>query len=66
MNPRHLERGQQAEALALATLQAADGTLVVEVRYRQGSSHGSTAETVRGSKQHKLVLTAKHLLQTHP
>ena len=90
MSPRHLESGQAAEQLALATLQAAgvklhtrnyrcpqgelnlvmqaaDGTLVVvEVRYRQGGSHGSAAETVGGAKQHKLILAAKHLLQTHP
>lgn len=67
MNPRHLEGGQQAEALVLATLQAADVSLVVvEVRCRQGGNRGSAAETVGGSKQHKLALAAKHLLQTHP
>jgi putative endonuclease len=90
LNPRHLESGQQAEQLALETLQAAgltlhtrnyrcpqgeldlvmqatDGTLVVvEVRYRQGGSHGSAAETVGSAKQHKLIQAARHLLQSRP
>lgn len=48
-------------------MQAADGTLVVvEVRYRQGGGYGSAAETIGNSKQHKLILAAKHLLQTQP
>lgn len=42
-------------------------TLVVaEVRYREGASHGSAAESVDGAKQRRIVRATQHFLQAHP
>ena len=41
-------------------------TLVfVEVRYRATSSHGGAASSVTRSKQHKIMLAARHYLKQH-
>lgn len=43
-----------------------ESLVVVEVRYRRDSSHGTPAETVGAQKQAKLIRSASHFLQTHP
>ena len=40
--------------------------VVLEVRYREGLSHGSAAESVDGAKQRRIAKAAQHFLQTHP
>ncbi len=84
----HLERGQRAEDLALARLEAAglrlltrnyrcppgeldlvllegETLVVVEVRYRDGMSHGSAAESVDGAKRRRITRATQHFLQAH-
>lgn len=41
-------------------------TIFVEVRYRRSDRFGSSAESVDGRKQAKLLATAEHYLQQHP
>jgi len=51
--------------LDLVMLDAAGGVVIVEVRYRRGSTHGSAAETVAAAKQRKLTLATQHFLRQH-
>lgn len=41
-------------------------TVFVEVRYRSNPNFGSGAESINSRKQHKLITTANHFLQSHP
>lgn len=41
-------------------------TVFVEVRYRRNSDFCTSAETVDGRKQRKLISAASHYLQQHP
>ncbi|MBS0589399.1 MAG: YraN family protein [Proteobacteria bacterium] len=43
-----------------------DTLVFVEVRYRDGSAHGSGTASVGAVKQRKLVQTAQVFLQAHP
>lgn len=43
-----------------------DTVVFVEVRYRSHGRFGTSAESVDGHKQRKLIMAAQHYLQQHP
>lgn len=48
-------------------MQAGDGTLVfVEVRARRAASHGGAGASITATKQARIVLAARHVLQQWP
>ena len=43
-----------------------DSLVIVEVRARRSSSHGSAAETVAAAKQRRILKATRHFLMRHP
>ncbi|MGH8594293.1 MAG: YraN family protein [Gammaproteobacteria bacterium] len=62
---RLLNRNYQCRYGEIDLIMEHDGALVfVEVRYREGTRCGSSAETLDGRKRERLLKTAQHYLRT--
>lgn len=64
---RILDRNYRCRMGEIDLVARKENTLAfVEVKLRKNTSYGEAREFVTASKQHKLIMAARHYLMTHP